>query len=518
MSLTVADIERWNAGDVREVFHAASSRAQAALDAADGLATLPAFTTWSGESAEAAKRAIGQTRKDLDSHGNESLAVANAARSAADNIDRIKSELASLKADAESLGMEIDPLSDTVLPGPKVRNPMETELKQSQLQPRLNTIVAEANLVDAALANAINMAGGDTPIPAVAGRSSSAQPTNVNDALDQIAGAPVPNNTPQPMVLSAKEIEDFKASARPILAAEGMRPEQIEPYLSGMVARAQAMGWNFPKSPPPEPARVPPPGFGEGFGDAWRNAEQGVKNLLGQGGPGAPGVYESWKGLAQGISDTATNPVGAVVDEVKHALDSPSAAYYAGEKTFDLSAAAATAPWGTEGAMVRAGLPAELVTEGGIPLKVLRGYDPLGGMTPTDFDSLFGPAGARVFPDNNGFPPGYVPQPANLPAGTIIDRIGSEQGSYLAPDGTPLGGRAIMPESVGGEYNRYMISGKPMPDGWQIVEGPVQPWFGQTPIPGAPQYMVVGPDGARVPVRDLLEEGVLDRAGPPLGR
>jgi hypothetical protein len=80
LSLTIADIERWNAGDVREVFHAASSRAQAALDAADGLATLPAFTTWSGESAEAAKRAIGQTRKDLDSHGNESLAVANAAR------------------------------------------------------------------------------------------------------------------------------------------------------------------------------------------------------------------------------------------------------------------------------------------------------------------------------------------------------------------------------------------------------------------------------------------------------
>jgi hypothetical protein len=66
--------------------------------------------------------------------------------SAADNIDRIKSELVSLKADAESLGMEIDPLSDTVLPGPKVRNPMEAELTQSQLQPRLNTIVAEANL------------------------------------------------------------------------------------------------------------------------------------------------------------------------------------------------------------------------------------------------------------------------------------------------------------------------------------------------------------------------------------
>ncbi|TGD87347.1 hypothetical protein BayCH28_13255 [Mycolicibacterium sp. CH28] len=75
-----------------------------------------------------------------------------------------------------------------------------------------------------------------------------------------------------------------------------------------------------------------------------------------------------------------------------------------------------------------------------------------------------------------------------------------------------------MPESVGGEYHRYMITDKPLPPGWRIVEGPIQPWFGQTPILDVPQYMIVGPDGAKVPVRDLLKEGVLDRAGPPLGR
>ncbi|MBB3606377.1 hypothetical protein FHT40_006068 [Mycolicibacterium sp. BK556] len=167
MTLTVLDIERWNSGDVREVFHAATSRAQAAKDAADGLATLPAFETWGGEAAEAAKEAIGQTRKDLDARGNEALAVANAARNAADEIERIKSELATLKADAESLGMEIDPVSGTVLPRPKIRNPMEAELKQMQLQPRLDKIVAEANLVDMALANAMNMARRQDSDPAI---------------------------------------------------------------------------------------------------------------------------------------------------------------------------------------------------------------------------------------------------------------------------------------------------------------------------------------------------------------
>ncbi len=125
MTLTFADIERWNAGDVREVFHAASSRAQAVQDAADGLATLPAFTTWGGKAAEAAKEAIGKTRADLDAHGREALAVANAARSAADEIERIRSDLATLKADAASLGMEIDPISGQVVAGPGFSgNPM----------------------------------------------------------------------------------------------------------------------------------------------------------------------------------------------------------------------------------------------------------------------------------------------------------------------------------------------------------------------------------------------------------
>ena len=89
MTLTVADIERWDAGSVREVFHAATSRAQAAADAANGLATLPAFETWGGVAAEAAKEAIGKTRRDLDAHGREAQAVA-----IADVYDALRSKRA----------------------------------------------------------------------------------------------------------------------------------------------------------------------------------------------------------------------------------------------------------------------------------------------------------------------------------------------------------------------------------------------------------------------------------------
>jgi hypothetical protein len=341
--LTFADIERWDAGSVREVFHAATGRAQAAADAANGLATLPAFETWGGVAAEAAREAIGKTRRDLDAHGREAQAVANAARNAADEIEHIKSELASVKADAESLGMEIDPMTGEVLPGRTIRDPMEALLKEEQLQPRVNKIIAEANMVDIALANAIHMADGSTPIPGsgsgsdvgaeipvgknteevkqwwqslseekrqqlledwpdklgpldgipVADRveanaaevaasrgmtkeevlahperygiagpmmnrynnglkakqalgpdapdaiaTPGDQPANLSGALDQLAGAPVPAEATPP-VIPAKDIEAFKAAARPVLAADGVPPEQIESRLSQIVGRAQ---------------------------------------------------------------------------------------------------------------------------------------------------------------------------------------------------------------------------------------------------------------------------------------
>lgn len=167
MTVSVSEIDRWNAGDIREVFHATRSRAEAAFEASNGIAELPAFGSWGGAASEAAKESIGKTRKDLDAHGNEALAVAQAASQAADDVDEVKGKLATLRSEAESLGMMVDPVTNTVEPGPGAAgaDPMEITLKQMQLQPRLNAILAEAATVDAELAAAINMATGGAPIP-----------------------------------------------------------------------------------------------------------------------------------------------------------------------------------------------------------------------------------------------------------------------------------------------------------------------------------------------------------------
>ncbi|MDT5196167.1 MAG: hypothetical protein QOH20_2921 [Mycobacterium sp.] len=166
MTVSVEEIDRWDAGDVREVFHATRSRAEAAREAANGIAELPAFGSWGGEASEAARDAIGRTRRDLDAHGNEALEVARAASVAADDVEQVKSRLAQLRSEADRLGMVVDTVSNTVEPGPGSAgaDPMEVMLKQMRLQPDLDAILAEAARVDQELARAVNMAIGEAPI------------------------------------------------------------------------------------------------------------------------------------------------------------------------------------------------------------------------------------------------------------------------------------------------------------------------------------------------------------------
>lgn len=171
VTLSVADIERWDPEAVREVFHAASARSGASTDAARASEQLPAFESWGGVAADAARDAIHKTRVDLDAHAREALAVAQAAQKAAQDIEKVKIELRELKDDAISEGLDVDPATSTVVKGPGFKGTAaELATKIADLQSRLNAIIAEANGVDAELAAAINMADGKLPIP-------DAQPT-----------------------------------------------------------------------------------------------------------------------------------------------------------------------------------------------------------------------------------------------------------------------------------------------------------------------------------------------------
>lgn len=196
--------------------------------------------------------------------------------------------------------------------------------------------------------------------------TDSDQPENLNEALDEVAGQPVP--PAQGPRLDPAKVEEFKATARKLMLQDGVPADQIEQRLNDMVANAQK-----PIVPytPPEGAPPPKPGFGEGFGDAWRSTEDFAHDLTGQNG--WESFKDGWKDLGTGLVETAKDPYGTaarnVIDDVEALRNNPE--YFLGEKTFELGATAATLPFGGEGAAAARLGALEDVARSGIPHEVI---------------------------------------------------------------------------------------------------------------------------------------------------
>lgn len=579
--LTPSDVKRWDPDAIHQVFQTASNRAQTLQRLGDSLQQVHnGLSDWQGEAGEAFRADLGQTRRDIEADGQESRQVAAAVSAAEADVRACRSELDNIQhaVDANHWAITPDWRIDVgnTLKGP---NSGLLVIEQQTLQSALDALKIKAHSTDHELATAIRSAVGQAsagarppapgsgpqpqqpkpqaeqpkswkdmltppgsgngdgaggPVPAGAG---SGKPRSLEDMLlgrgepagqkpppgsvpDLLSRMPKPGGMPKPQPTAADELNAIRQE----MLRNHVPPDQVEAQLNAMWATSQEWLQNgVPHFPAPPPSAPPPrPGFGDGFADRWFGFEQSVHDLTGQEGLGKMG--DAWGGMAKGLAGKAEEyllqgpvaPVNDLTHEFKSFLDNP--AYYAGGKTADGAIALPGMMFGGEGAAVEAGLPAETVTPGGAPLAVMHGWDPLGGMSSDDFASHFGMPETRVWPGNDGFPQGYVPQPANLPEGTIIDRFGSEFGRYLAPDGTPFSDRALPPESVGGDYNRYMVTGESLPPGWRIVEGPVEPFYGQVPSPDALQYMIEGPDGVKPTVQELVRLGILDEYGPRLGR
>jgi hypothetical protein len=166
-------------------------------------------------------------------------------------------------------------------------------------------------------------------------------------------------------------------------------------------------------------------------------------------------------------------------------------------------------------------------------LNVRTGYAPVverpstvGARYQDDWSVYRLPSGDWNYPNN---PPGGFmgpKQPAELAAGTRVDRFGPETGSYLAPEGTPFAMRSLPPSSMGDDYHAYAVApGKTLP----VFEGQAKPAFDQQGL--GTQYQIdwkVIADTAKVPeayIRDypgggikwLVDNGYLVRLTPANG-
>lgn len=275
-------------------------------------------------------------------------------------------------------------------------------------------------------------AGGDTNAAATHGADDAAkhplneflvpnknadpnQPKNLNEALDEVAGQPVPAaHGPR---LDPAKVEEFKTTARRLMQQDGVPASQIEQRLNDMVANAQQP--MVPYTPAEGPA-PPKPGFGEGFGDAWRGAEDFAHDLTGQNGWDS--FKDGWKDLGTGLVETATDPIGAgtrnALDEIEALRRNPE--YFLGGKTFELGAAAATLPFGGEGAAAARLGALDDVARAGIPHEVID--TPRAAHNPTPLPAMEHPA----------HPPAVVDTPS--PGGSSTDH-GPPSSGHLPPQG-----------------------------------------------------------------------------------
>jgi hypothetical protein len=196
----------------------------------------------------------------------------------------------------------------------------------------------------------------DLLMPGTAGGKGDGQhqPRDLTDMLNQLSQPGAAGPRPPAPTIPAADVEAFKAMARDVLRRDGVPPDQIEQRLNTYVTRAQE-GYGLMGNRVPQPeGRGPEPGFGDGFADTWFGFEQMVHNLTGQGGPGAPGVLESWAGLAEGAAEAIVKPPIAGI--VEDALNSPNPAYFLGGKTAEAAITAPTMMFGPEALAARGGL------------------------------------------------------------------------------------------------------------------------------------------------------------------
>lgn len=131
-------------------------------------------------------------------------------------------------------------------------------------------------------------------------------------------------------------------------------------------------------------------------------------------------------------------------------------------------------------------------------------------LTDAEYLAKYGEPGNWKYPDlNTGeYAVAGTRKIVDLPAGTKIDRYGSEWGGWLSPEGTPLTERALPLDTLATkEYKQYVTSGNPLPAGWKIESSEVASWFGEKG--GGIQYRILNEKGETGSVQELIRVGYL---------
>ncbi|SHT97941.1 Uncharacterised protein [Mycobacteroides abscessus subsp. abscessus] len=173
--------------------------------------------------------------------------------------------------------------------------------------------------------------------------------------------------------LQPDQADAFRAITRQNLENQNVPADQIEQRVNDAVKQAQTPRF----MPDPQPMRTPGAQpldrpLGDKFNDVMGRANDRAyddidglgqlgKNLTGQGGPGAPGVAESWKDLGTNTVKGLPDAVGGgFVADGKRLYEEPG--NFIGDKMVELPLAAVSVPLGGEGAAIERGVLGDLAS------------------------------------------------------------------------------------------------------------------------------------------------------------
>ncbi|RIR60049.1 endonuclease [Mycobacteroides abscessus] len=363
MSLPLADIKRAKVQSFRDVADALDGMAGANRDMKRGVERLPIMGDgWKGVSGEAAHHDLDAHGKYLDGHAQAQQSAAAKIRAAADEFEGVQQLLKKIENDAAQGKFTINYDTGEVTPpsGKYDKNELD------YLTNTLRQISAAGGIANADLEAAVKAAqtlpdpsgAAAQGLPAMPG--SAIKPGGVAAGLEHLA-APDPNADPGATKAAAAGT-DTQANYKewyPKTPGSGDKLT-IDPSKAGSLTGTVGALEKLPGAPKPAD------GFGSGvarqFGQGVNSRVDGIideaKNLTGQGGPGSPGVAESWAKFALGTADQMANPLGSLPGEVKDAVNDPAG--FAGKKLFDVSSIAATGPLGGEAAAGARGLLGDL--------------------------------------------------------------------------------------------------------------------------------------------------------------
>jgi hypothetical protein len=166
MTVTLADIDRWDAGSVRQVSTALGKRGSSADEVKAGLSKLPLIASWQGSGGDAAKAALDKLSHHLAAHSEQMQLVGLAIGKSADEIQSVKDSLSALDRDADAWRFSINRTTGEVTPNNGLDMDQQANKDhQAELAARVLKVLGDANRADEDLARGISMAGSDATGP-----------------------------------------------------------------------------------------------------------------------------------------------------------------------------------------------------------------------------------------------------------------------------------------------------------------------------------------------------------------